>query len=138
MNNFFGQRQNFSPMSNKIVVQSLEDALRRFADFDSDMVYWDANQNLMYNVYTNVRGEKSFEIYEFKKVEPIKPKQETDGSLQLIMDKLNELNNKVEELYGKYDVKQTGQTGQSTGSANYERASSNDGSSAISEQPSVS
>lgn len=131
MNNFFGPRQNFSPMSNKIVVQSLEDALRRFADFDSDMVYWDANQNLMYNVYTNVRGEKSFDIYEFKKVEPVKPKQD-DGSLQIIMDKLNDLNNKVEELYGKYDVKQTGQTGQSARFSNDERASSNDGSSTVS------
>ena len=124
-------------MSNKIVVQSLEDALGRFADFDSDMVYWDANQNLMYNVYTNVRGTKSFEVYEFKKVEPVKPKSEGDASLQLIMDKLNELNNKVEELYGKYDVKSTGQTGQSTRSANDERAGSNDGSSTIGEQSTI-
>lgn len=137
MNNFFGPRQNFSPMSNKIVVQSLEDALRRFADFDSDMVYWDVNQNLMYNVYTNVRGEKSFEVYEFKKVEPVKSKQNTDSSLEIIMNKLNELNNKVEELYGKYDVKSTGQTSQSTRSANDERASSNDGSSTIGEQSAI-
>ena len=95
---------NFAPISNKIVVKSLEDALRRYADFNSEMLYVDANQNLLYNIYTDVRGEKTYDIFEVKKREPVDVKNNNDA----IMEKLNELSVKVEELYGKRNVEQTG------------------------------
>lgn len=104
--NWMGPQNNFAPTSNKIVVKSLEDALRRYADFNSEMLYIDANKNLLYNVYTDVRGEKTYDVYEVRKQEQPQTNQQTDNDK--IMSMLQELNTKVEDLYGKYNAQQTG------------------------------
>lgn len=101
---------NFAPVSNKIIVKNLEDALRRYADFDSEMLYIDANQNLLYNVYTDVRGEKTYDIYEVKKIEPVKEQTVNNDTINQILNKLENLSNKVEDLYAKRDVEQTATT----------------------------
>ena len=111
-NNQFGQ---FIPSTNKTFVFGLEDALSRPADYNSEMVYFDQNLDVMYNICTNGRGEKSWSVYN------ISVRQENtlngvnaavatnvqspdDKRLSAIEDKLSKLE---ELLNGKYNVKQT-------------------------------
>ena len=94
-----------APMSNKIVVTSLQDALSRYADFNSDMAYWDVDKNVIYNVYTNVRGEKQYEVFTITKQSMEQPKSNTQ--YDDLLAKINEIGKKVDDLYGKYNVKQS-------------------------------
>ena len=108
--NYMGPRNNFAPTSNKIVVKNLEDALRRYADFNSEMLYIDANQNLLYNVYTDNIGGKSYDVYEVVKKDKPDYNQRTED-YQKIMSQLNDLSRKIEDLYGKYNAGETANTG---------------------------
>lgn len=64
-NNFRGQIPNYNqfvPSTNKTFVRSLEEALSLPADFNSQNVYFDVNEDIMYDICTNGRGEKSWSI----------------------------------------------------------------------------
>lgn len=118
----FGARFNMapgyrpSPYTNKIPVQSLEDALSRSFDYDSDMACWDVNKNLIYNIYTNSRGEKQYDIFEV--VPYIPPEQITN---EAILKKLEMLEKQMEDINGKYNAGQNAansNTAASTDAAN--------------------
>lgn len=110
----------FAPTSNKIIVQSLEDALSRNFDYDSDMACWDINKNLIYNIYTNSRGEKSYEVFEVVlKAPPAQQNEQT--AMDAILGKLSDMEQRLgqrveqrmEELYGKYNAGQNATTARS-------------------------
>jgi hypothetical protein len=100
MNNWYGNNYpNFNrPQTNKIVVNSLEEALSMFFDFNSNMVCWDRNKNLLYDIYVDGKGMKSYDIFEVTlKTVPESQENAYDKRLKAIESKL-------EELYGKHNA----------------------------------
>lgn len=53
------QPQAPSPKTNVILVTSLEDALSRYAEPNSNMVYFDQDKPLAYNIMTDIQGRKT-------------------------------------------------------------------------------
>lgn len=47
------------PKTNKIFVTSLDDAMSRIADYDSQMIYLDQDKPLLYEIYTDGQGRKT-------------------------------------------------------------------------------
>lgn len=101
MNPFYNQ-QTFNRNSNKIPVNSLEDALSRYTDFNSNIVYWDVNKDLIYDVYTDGRGNKTYDIIAISKVAPDPQPEQTDK----YEERFKNIESKLEELYGKYNAQQ--------------------------------
>ena len=56
------QMQNASPKTNKILVVSLEDALNRYAEPNSEMIYVNQDQPILYQVRTDYIGKKTYLI----------------------------------------------------------------------------
>ena len=104
----------FVPSTNKSFVRSLEEALSLPADFNSQNVYFDINQNVLYDVCTNGQGEKSWAVFD------IAPRQNTIKTAATVdtaapntsyYERLSKLEKQLEELInGKRDVKQTDST----------------------------
>lgn len=115
MNGPFYNQHNFgaqfAPITNKTFVNSLQDALNRWSDYNSEMIYFDWYKDVAYNVITNGRGEKTYEIIYLSKhqepaTEPVPtPKVETSKT-DVLEEKVDKLTKLVEDLYGKYNAKQ--------------------------------
>jgi hypothetical protein len=97
----------FVPTSNKQFVDSLEHALSLPADYNSENVYFDKNIDVMYNICTNGRGEKSYTILEIK-VKNTQNNAQSGADLYAVYDeRLKRLEHDMEVLNGKYNVEQT-------------------------------
>ena len=97
-----GGYNQFIPSTNKQFVRSLEEAIGLPAGFNSQNIYFDVNQNLMYDICTNGQGQKSWAVY---KIVPYNPNQSEQKSEP---DRLAVLERKVEDIInGKYNVKST-------------------------------
>lgn len=103
----------FVPSTNKQFVRSLEEALSLPADFNSQNAYFDVNQNVLYDICTNGRGEKSWAIFD------IAPRQNSNMTNAAVAntatDPYEERFKKIEStleglVNGKCDVKQTDST----------------------------
>ena len=102
----------FVPTSNKQFVDNLEHALSLPADYNSENVYFDKYKDVMYNICTNGRGEKSYTILEIS----IQNKQNTVAANQtqpspdmyaMYDERLKKLEHDMEVLNGKYNAEQT-------------------------------
>ena len=71
--NMQGQTQ---PLTNKIYVTSGEEALSRFANFNSITVYFSQDESTIFEVYTDMQGKKSIKARKLVDLEPAKPKDE--------------------------------------------------------------
>lgn len=58
------QQPSIPPKTNKLFVSSLDEAMNRPVDFNSELVYFDTNRDLLYSIYTNEWGQKSFAIFD--------------------------------------------------------------------------
>ena len=104
----------FVPSTNKQFVRSLEEALSLPADFNSQNAYFDVNQNVIYDVCTNGRGEKSWAIFD------IAPRQNSanianatvaSNAVDPYEERFKKIENTLEVLVnGKRDAKQTDTT----------------------------
>ena len=101
-------QNQYVPFSNKIFVNSLEEALAIRANFNSEMVYFDQNKDVLYNICTDGRGQKSATVIDLS-IHKDEPKKEVLSYDELVK-KVTDLNYKVEDLYGKYNAKQTDTT----------------------------
>ena len=100
-NNPFVQPQMPQPMqpqirTNKIFVTSFEEAMGRYADPNSIMVYLHQNQPILYEISTDQYGKKSGVTYEYKPYTQIEEKR--DYATQ---EQLNNLQAQIEELKQK-------------------------------------
>ena len=102
MFNMFGQQQ-FNRSSNKIPVNSLEDALSRYTDFNSNIVYWDVNKNVIYDVYTDGRGNKTYDVINISKAVEVNKSDVNEINYD---ERLKIIETKLEDLYGKYNAQQ--------------------------------
>ena len=113
MNNFnqynpYQNNQVFAPITNKTFVNSLQDALNRWSDYNSEMIYFDWYKNVAYNVVTNGRGEKTWTIIDLSehKDDTVTEQNAKSPNVETLEDKVNKLTKMVEEMYGKYNAKQ--------------------------------
>ena len=109
MNNFnpFYSQQNFNRNTNKFTVNSLEEALSRYTDFNSNIVYWDSQRNILYDVYTDGRGNKTYDIFEVSRIKTETSNVQTNN----YEERFKSIESKLEELYGKYNAQQQQQSG---------------------------
>lgn len=68
---YFAPQPTQSPIrTNKIFVTSLEDALNRNAEPNSEMVYLHQDQNLLFEIKTDAQGRKIYQTYQFSAYKP--------------------------------------------------------------------
>lgn len=77
-------------VTNKIFVNSLEDAMTRQVPPNSDAVYFDRNKDLLYNITTDAWNNKTYVVVALSKVES---SVSTTNKLEERLTKLEELLN---------------------------------------------
>lgn len=110
----------FVPSTNKSFVRSLEEALSLPAHLNSQNVYFDVNNDVMYDICTNGRGEKSWAIFDIALRQTSSGKMpnsviagtaDSDARLKSLETKFASMENKLEALInGKYNAEQTDST----------------------------
>lgn len=104
MNNFqpgyppYGQ--GYGPMTNKRFVSGLEEAMSIRAGYNSEMVYFDSNYDVMYNIFTDSKGNKEYTIIDLSIRKPEKP---VDINAE-ILRRLEELEKRIGGSDGKYNA----------------------------------
>ena len=95
----------FVPSTNKQFVRSLEEALSLPADLNSQNIYFDANENVMYDICTNGQGEKSWAIFD---ITPRQISSKQSAQTNVFEERINRLEKMMEDFVnGKYNVKPT-------------------------------
>ena len=92
----------YTPHTNKRFVSSLEEAMSLRAMPNSEMVYFDQNKDVLYNIYTDGRGQKTPTIVDLSLHKP----EQTATPFDELTERFNKLEKRVEELYGKYNGEQ--------------------------------
>ena len=82
--------------TNKIFVTSFEEAMGRYADPNSIMIYLHQNQPIFYEISTDQYGKKSGATYEYKAFTQAESKQN-----YATQEQLNTLQAQIEELKQK-------------------------------------
>ena len=67
------------PLTNKIYVTSLEDALSRFASPNTITVYFLQDETALYEIYTDFHGKKTIKTRKISDLEPTKPKKKANA-----------------------------------------------------------
>ena len=93
------QPQPIPPRTNKIFVSSLEEAMNKPVDFNSEFVYFDANKDFMYSIYTDEWGRKSAATFEISIPKAAEPPEQIDTADLLKRVKV------LEEFTGVNNVK---------------------------------
>lgn len=97
-----GYGQPCGPITNKRFVSGLEEAMSIRAGYNSEMVYFDSNYDVMYNIFTDAKGNKEYTIIDLSIRKLEKP---VDINAE-ILRRLDELEKKLGGQDGKYNAKQ--------------------------------
>lgn len=67
--------------TNKVFVTSLDDALSRYAEPNSDMIYLHQDENLLFEIKTDMQGRKVYKALKFEEYspQPNTPTEETNN-----------------------------------------------------------
>ena len=60
------QQQPIMPKTNKVFVTSLDDAMARAVEPNSETLYLHQDRNLIFDIKTDMQGKKTWKAYEFK------------------------------------------------------------------------
>ena len=91
----YGQPQLPPLITNKLFVNSLEEAMTRQVPPNSDAVYFDKNKDLLYNIITDAWNNKTYVVVELKKVESsITNQNRLEDEIAKLKETLNTLLNK--------------------------------------------
>ena len=108
----------FPPTGNVVYADSLEHALSMPTGYHSDNVYFDSTRNFMYRIYTNERGEKSYQVFDIM-LHQDKPEAQpaviTQEAYNNILQRLGTVENILEVKNEKSNVTTNG-TSESTAS----------------------
>lgn len=85
------------PKTNKIFVTSLEDALNRFSEANSEILYLHQDENLIFEIKTDVQGKKTFKVFQLSPYQPVEEKNARTDEF-VTRKEFEELLNKFEEL----------------------------------------
>ena len=96
----FNQQPAQSPVrTNKIFVTSLEDALNRNAEPNSEVIYLHQDQNLLFEVKTDAQGRKVYQTYQFA---PFKAESAAPAAAAYVTkEEFDALAKKVDEMSAK-------------------------------------
>ena len=101
-NQYASQYQSqYKPLTNKQFVSCLEEAMSIRAGYNSEMVYFDSNYDVMYNIFTDSKGNKEYTIIDLSIRKPEKPADVTSE----ILKRLDEIEKKLGGQDGKYNAK---------------------------------
>lgn len=99
---------NFQPTqpmkTNKIYVTSLEDALSRYSEPNSIMVYRLQDESREFEVTTDAQGKKNYKTIEFANFNATMTDTEKDGAY-ISLDEYNALNRRITALENKIKSK---------------------------------
>lgn len=85
------------PRTNKIFVTSLEDALNRPAELNSETVYLDQDKPFLYQVTTDMQGRKTYKTFELTEYSGVVAPQ--NGSVDYVTrDEYNRLVDEIKAL----------------------------------------
>ena len=99
----------FVPSTNKRFARSLEEALSFPADLNSQNIYFDVDKDIMYDICTNGRGEKSWAIFKVSLVQ--NSTNSAQANTSSIEERMKTLETRLEELInGKHNAQQTNAT----------------------------
>ena len=92
--------QGYGPMTNKHFVSGLEEAMSIRAGYNTEMVYFDTNYDVMYNIFTDAKGNKEYTIIDLSVRKTKKPTDVNDE----ILKRLEMLERKIGGQDGKYNA----------------------------------
>lgn len=101
----FGYQNVFQPQvapsikTNKIFVTSLDDAMARFAEPNTEIIYWHQDQPLIFEIKTDGQGRKGYRTFRLENL--TLATQEQAKKEYVTHDQLKELQDKVEDLQKK-------------------------------------
>jgi hypothetical protein len=84
------------PKTNKIFVTSLEEAISRPAEPNTEIVYLHQNEPLLFQIATDIQGKKSYKAFKLMPLEEVQKKEETVSRLEF-----EELKKKVNNYFEK-------------------------------------
>lgn len=83
------------PKTNKIFVTSLDEALSRPAEPNTEIVYLHQNEPLLFQITTDLQGKKTFKSFQLTPLEQAQKKEE----LSVLREDFEELKRKVNKLF---------------------------------------
>lgn len=95
----------YMPYTNKRFVNSLDEALSIRSEYNSEMVYFDNNQDVLYNIRTNGRGEKTWDIVDLSLRKDAT--QNPNDPITILNKRFDDLEKRLETIQNEYNVKQT-------------------------------
>ncbi len=104
VNNGYQQPPQMPPQmpykTNKLVVTSLDEAMMRSSELNSDTVYFDQNKDVLYNVKVDSRGYKTCDTYKVSKADAA-DSNTSNNEILAIKTNMTELSNRVDMLTSK-------------------------------------
>lgn len=96
----FQQPPQMPYKTNKLVVTSLDEAMMRSSELNSDTVYFDQNKDVLYNVKVDSRGYKTCDTYKVSKADAA-DSNTSNNEILAIKANMTELSNRVDMLTSK-------------------------------------
>lgn len=96
----FQQPPQMPYKTNKLVVTSLDEAMMRSSELNSDTVYFDQNKDVLYNVKVDSRGYKTCDTYKVSKADAA-DSNTSNNEISAIKANMTELSNRVDMLTSK-------------------------------------
>lgn len=96
----FQQPPQMPYKTNKLVVTSLDEAMMRSSELNSDTVYFDQNKDVLYNVKVDSRGYKTCDTYKVSKADAA-DSNTSNNEILAIKTNMTELSNRVDMLTSK-------------------------------------
>lgn len=86
------------PVTNKIYVTSLEDAMARFSNPNSIMEYTLQDESMKFEITTNAVGKKEYKVFKMVESKPEEKAKSVDMSNYITIEQFNALQGKFEAL----------------------------------------
>lgn len=86
--------------TNKVFVTSLEDALNRYAEPNTIMVYRHQDEKFEYEIMTDVQGKKTYKTLVLTDYSAVDTRK-NEGGVVVAQEQLNAIQSKLEALEGK-------------------------------------
>lgn len=92
------QPQPVQPVTNKIYVTSLEDAMARFSNPNSIIEYTLQDETMKFEITTNGVGKKEYKVFKIVEYKPEEKAKSVDMSNYITIEQFNALQGKIKAL----------------------------------------
>lgn len=94
----YPQQVQAQPVTNKIYVTSLEDAMARFSNPNSIMEYTLQDESMKFEITTNAVGKKEYKVFKMVESKPEEKAKSVDMSNYITIEQFNALQGKIKAL----------------------------------------